>query len=109
MNVVSRTEATLSTKDLSPPVRPDLGGIRIGPRAKVSQNDKILDLTGIFENDTGCRRRLRTENFVFSQFGESNQLWAIECEIVDPSAALDNGQSVGAIITNGAFGARLPG
>jgi hypothetical protein len=90
-------------------VRPDLWGIRVSLRAKVSQNHQVLDLTRIFEGDAGFSRRFRAEDFVFRQFGESDELGAIEDQFIHFSAALDDGQTVRAVVTNGAFRTRFQG
>src|ERR1700722_12000013 len=94
---------------LSLPVGPDFRSIRIGFRAKISQNDQVLDIAGIFKDDARLCCRFGAENLVFRQFGKSDEFWTIEREMIDPSAALDNRQTVSPIVANGAFRARFHG
>jgi hypothetical protein len=90
-------------------VRSDLRGIWVNLGAKVSQNHQVLDVTRIFEGDAGFSRRFRAENFVFGQFGESYEFGSIEDQIIHLSAALDDRQTVRAVVTNGAFRTRFQG
>jgi len=81
----------------------------IGARAKISQNDEILDLACVLEYNAGTRRRLGAKDLVISHLSKPDQLRAIQIQIVHSATALNHDQPVRPIVPYGAFYSGLNG
>src|ERR1039458_6833395 len=90
-------------------VRTHRGGVGIHFGAEVTQADERLGLAGVLEGDAGIGAVFGAEVFIFGQFGEADELGAVEGLAVDLAAALDADEAVGAFVFDGALGAGLDG
>src|ERR1017187_940396 len=85
------------------------GGVRIHLGAEVTQADERLGLAGVLEGDAGIGAVFGAEGFIFGQFGEADELGAVEGLADDLAAALDADEAVGAFVLDGALDAGLDG
>ena len=81
-------------------------GVGVHFRPEVTETNQRLGGRGILERDASFRTFSRTEEFVFREFVEADELRAVERLVVDEARALDADEAVGAVVLDGAFGTR---
>ena len=74
-------------------------------RPEVTETDQRLGRRGVLERDAGFRAFGRTEEFVFREFIEADELRAVERLVVDEARALDTDEAISPVVLDGAFGA----
>ena len=67
--------------------------IRVNFGTKITKHDSILGFSGVFENNPAPRGNLAAENFVIGHLAKTDQLGAIQPEIIHLAAALNQSRS----------------
>src|SRR5438552_62052 len=81
--------------ELVPPVSPQRGGVRIHLRSEIAQADERFGFARVLKRHAGFRAVFGAEVFVLGQFGEADELRAVERLTVDPAHALHADEAVG--------------
>ena len=84
-------------------------GVRVHFRAEVAQADQRLGGGGVAEGHALLGAGFGAEVFVFGELVEADELRAVEDLAVDRAGALDADEAVGALVGDGALGARFDG
>ena len=84
----------------------NLWSIRVYFGTKITKHDEILGFSGVFENDPAPRGSLAAEDFIIGHLAKTDQLGAIQPEIIHLTAALNHDKAVSTIISDSAFDSR---